>query len=147
MTCKDCVHYEVCKRIDDKMEVKNMSLNETIQEMCRDFKNKSKYIELPCKVGDEIWYIPGYVASPHLLVGTITVIQISSNDYGVRIWQTPYNGYFMGKNFNVNWLTNREKAEQKLKELQNDKERTNISDYINHSADSSKHSIFHKRKC
>lgn len=54
MTCKDCIHYEVCKRIDNKMEVKNMSLNETIQEMCRDFKDKSKYIELPCKVGDSV---------------------------------------------------------------------------------------------
>lgn len=57
MTCKDCVHYDVCKRIDDKMELKNMSLNEAIQEMCRDFKDKSKYIELPCKVGDKVYVI------------------------------------------------------------------------------------------
>lgn len=57
MTCEDCIHYEVCKRIDNKMEVKNMSLNETIQEMCRDFKDKFKYIELTCKVGDEVYVI------------------------------------------------------------------------------------------
>ncbi len=57
MTCKDCIHYDVCKRIDDKMEFKNMSLNETIQEMCKDFKDKSKYIELPCKVGDTVYVI------------------------------------------------------------------------------------------
>lgn len=87
-------------------------------KMFEDKLENSTLIELPCNIGDEIWYIPGYVARPHLLVGTITDIQISSNDYGVRIWQTTYNGYFMGKNFNVNWFTNREKAEQKLKELQ-----------------------------
>lgn len=47
MTCKDCIHYDMCKRIDDKMELKNMSLNETIQEMCGDFKDKSQHIEHP----------------------------------------------------------------------------------------------------
>lgn len=89
-------------------------------KMFEDKLENGTLIELPCKVGDEIWYIPGYVARPNLLVGTITDIQISSNDYGVRIWQTPLNGYFMGRNFNVNWFTDQEKAEQKLKELQND---------------------------
>lgn len=110
MTCKDCIHCDVC-------QYKELPI---IAEQCVDFKDKSKYIELPCKVGDEIWYIPGYVARPNLLVGTITDIQISSNDYGVRIWQTPLNGYFMGRNFNVNWFTDQEKAEQKLKELLGD---------------------------
>lgn len=119
MTCKDCIHYEVCKQKYYHLYESYSVLDaENIESVCKSFKNKSKYIELPCKVGDEIWYIPGYVASPHLLVGTITDIQISSNDYGVRIWQTPYNGYFMGRNFNINWFTDREKAEQKLKELQ-----------------------------
>lgn len=120
MTCKDCVHYDVChSRIAFMMDyddINNTFIND-MEKRCKHFKDKSKYIELPCKVGDEIWYIPGYVASPHLLVGTITDIQISSNDYGVRIWQTPYNGYFMGRNFNVNWFTEREEAERKLKEL------------------------------
>ena len=115
MTCKDCIHYGLCKtKGNAEIFVRG------IENICGYFKNKSKYIELPCKVGDEIWYIPGYVARPNLLVGTITDIQISSNDYGVRIWQTPLNGYFMGRNFNVNWFTDQEKAEQKLKELQND---------------------------
>lgn len=118
MTCeKHCLHWEVCKLTPPEYATAKYYTFCNCAEKCECFKDKSEYIELPCKVGDEIWYIPGYVASPHLLVGTITDIQISSNDYGVRIWQTPYNGYFMGKNFNVNWFTNREKAEQKLKEL------------------------------
>ena len=43
MTCKDCVHYKPCfyANIDN----------------CEYFKDKSKFIELPCKVGDKVWFI------------------------------------------------------------------------------------------
>lgn len=43
MTCKDCVHYKPCfyANIDN----------------CEYFKDKSKFIELPCKVGDKVWCI------------------------------------------------------------------------------------------
>ena len=43
MTCKDCVHYKPCfyANIDN----------------CGMFKDKSKFIELPCKVGDKVWFI------------------------------------------------------------------------------------------
>ena len=40
MTCKDCLHNEMCygTHTDDS-------------PTCCDFKDKSRYIELPCKVG------------------------------------------------------------------------------------------------
>lgn len=43
MTCKDCVHYKPCfyANIDN----------------CGMFKDKSKFIELPCKVGDTVYII------------------------------------------------------------------------------------------
>lgn len=46
MTCKDCIHNEMCfgTHTDDS-------------PTCCDFKDKSRYIELPCKVGDKVWYI------------------------------------------------------------------------------------------
>lgn len=42
MTCKKCIHYDVC--------------GESIFT-CGQFKDKSKFIELPCKVGDEIYVL------------------------------------------------------------------------------------------
>ena len=42
MTCKDCIHYDVC--------------GESIFT-CGQFKEQLKSIELPCKVGDDIYYI------------------------------------------------------------------------------------------
>lgn len=45
-TCKDCVHYEVCKRIDYELEYHNKSIKEAeeLPIKCRFFKNKSDYI-------------------------------------------------------------------------------------------------------
>ena len=46
MTCKDCCHYDVCE-IQNEIPFKK-------SEKCRLFKDKSKFIELPCKVGEAI---------------------------------------------------------------------------------------------
>lgn len=45
MTCKDCIHYDMCERLN---------FSETIDD-CEFFKNKSRFIELPCKVGDTVF--------------------------------------------------------------------------------------------
>lgn len=43
MTCKeDCYHYDVCSKKD---------------KMCKNFKDKSLIIELPCRVGEEIYVL------------------------------------------------------------------------------------------
>lgn len=54
MTCKDCIHCDVCS--DWENICNKMSLFSTIKkEVCKDFKDKSKIIELPCKVGDTVY--------------------------------------------------------------------------------------------
>ena len=52
MTCKDCLHYEVCHN-----NFKNIDLSEemTDEHCCVYFKEKSRCIELPCKVGDTVY--------------------------------------------------------------------------------------------
>lgn len=51
MTCNNCIHYEVCEgwQVDERRE--------TLANGCTDFKDKSKYIELPCKVGDTVYVL------------------------------------------------------------------------------------------
>ena len=46
MTCKDCLHYEVCYYHDF--------------DGCEHFKDKSEWVHLPVKVGDEVWVIDEY---------------------------------------------------------------------------------------
>ena len=43
-TCKDCLHSEICPWDCDSV-------------VCERFKDKSKFIELPCKVGDTAYSI------------------------------------------------------------------------------------------
>ena len=41
MTCKDCLHYEVCYYHDF--------------DGCEYFKDKSEWVHMPCKVGDTVY--------------------------------------------------------------------------------------------
>lgn len=45
--CKNCLHYEVC----------GYALNSKTVYECNYFANKSKVIELPCKVGDVVYKV------------------------------------------------------------------------------------------
>lgn len=53
MTCKDCIHYEVC---GNKLETKEQSRHND-NYICCNFKNKFLFIVLPCKVGDIVYII------------------------------------------------------------------------------------------
>ncbi len=48
-TCKDCVHYEVCFIVE--------SYGEEDNENCRSFKPKSRFVELPCELGQTVYFI------------------------------------------------------------------------------------------
>ena len=43
--CKECLHYEVC----DKQKIINHTISKSV---CKHYKAKSLFVELPCKVGD-----------------------------------------------------------------------------------------------
>lgn len=47
-TCKDCIHYKLCNDSD----LNGVDINVT--EQCEYFKDKTKFIELPCRTGDYI---------------------------------------------------------------------------------------------
>lgn len=52
--CKDCIHEKVCSAL-----IKNglPYLDElSAEKFCLMFKDKSKYIKLPCKAGDTVYY-------------------------------------------------------------------------------------------
>lgn len=49
MTCKDCVHYELCEALE-----KN-GISRIYPSRCGFFKDKTKFVELPCKIGDTVY--------------------------------------------------------------------------------------------
>lgn len=49
-TCKDCLYFPMCKNI----AIGNMTIT---SDACECFSDKSRFVELPCKVGDPVWCI------------------------------------------------------------------------------------------
>lgn len=109
-TCKECIHYEVCR-----------ALCKSKEELmpCVVFKYRSHFVELPCKVGDILYHpvqlrnmiaeykIKSFQIYPHCVwvnwnivdgVATINMSGIYANEIGETVFLT------------------REEAEQALKE-------------------------------
>ena len=55
-TCKDCIHHEVCKYKDEKVSLGTKTC-ELVADDFKCFKDKSRIVELPCKVGDTVYEI------------------------------------------------------------------------------------------
>lgn len=119
MTYKDCIYYELCY---DKGFSYNENLDEPVETICGNFKDKSKYIELPCKVGNMVY---AYCSAVNQIVG-YSVEDVHIDNEKTRYFATAFDVYFneflddmefdedeIGKTV---FLTKSE-AEQKLKEL------------------------------
>lgn len=52
-SCKDCLHYEAC----ESQVPKTFWDSETFYYHCKCFKDRNRFVELPCRVGDTIYEI------------------------------------------------------------------------------------------
>lgn len=55
MTCKNCLGDMFCSKHDKKRRVDKYCAD--ADEVCKHFKDKSCFIELPCKVGDTVYVL------------------------------------------------------------------------------------------
>lgn len=128
MTCKDCIHYEKCYfEALKKSHLTGSDYRKIVcidnQIICKFFKDKSLIIELPCKIGDKVYYIiiKRYVPLTYKIVEA-EVLDYNINEYEIcSVKIRPLNSeYTFGMNIDKIFLT-KEEAEAKLKELNNDK--------------------------
>ena len=94
-TCRDCIHYDVCAI--NGIDVENTTFKKEL--CCGEFKDKSRIIELPCKVGNLVF-------EPYrdfINVYEITTIRLSK--YGLFFNWRLYNS---GVYSNVNGFSERE---------------------------------------
>lgn len=95
-TCKDCIHAEVCPDKDN------------VVRPCYFFKDRSKFVELPCKFSDVIYYFDTsgtiYKTQPFQFIYGGTGLKV---DAGIM-----FDSNLIGKQF---FLT-KEQAEHALKE-------------------------------
>lgn len=50
VNCKECLHLDVCKSRDVFGDM----------SACEHFKDRSRFVELPCKVGDTVFVVNGF---------------------------------------------------------------------------------------
>ncbi|MDE6469746.1 MAG: hypothetical protein K2L19_01815 [Eubacterium sp.] len=124
MTCKDCIHYDVCKYKFHHLNESHYILDsKNIEIVCKSFKDKSKYIELPCKVGDTIYkLLPiidnlGYCTGEYFVCDKYFLEEISIQ-YGADTTYIDNNGNrYLVEDFGKTVFLTKSEAEQKLKEL------------------------------
>ena len=100
-TCKECVHVAVCSYAQN-------SNNEF--EHCANFRDRSRFVELPCFLGDTVYRIKGNTVRKE------RVLRIEICTSGIVL--VDFNGYHIGQGDTIGkyiFLT-REEAEQALKE-------------------------------
>lgn len=57
-TCKDCAHYEACS-FNEKLWMNDSFTHLTPCDSCPAFKDRSRFVELPCKPGDRVYRFCG----------------------------------------------------------------------------------------
>lgn len=115
MTCNDCIHSGICAiqlephYVLDRTQ-KLMRESNNVEHECLSFKDRSRFVELPCKVGDTVYRIKGdTVRKERVLrieICTSGIILVNMNGYHIGYGDT------IGKHI---FLTRKE-AEQALKE-------------------------------
>ena len=116
-TCKECVHVEVCRYYTNELAKANgipLKLEEVELLLgcddCENFKDRSRFVELPCKVGDFVYFIK----ARRVMADIVSKFTIDRR--GVMLQRV--NGYNLGYTDQLGekiFLTH-EEAEQALKE-------------------------------
>jgi hypothetical protein len=57
-TCADCIHEKLCQEFEQALEEDAIGMTwNSSKKACNSFADKSRFIELPCAVGDTV-YVP-----------------------------------------------------------------------------------------
>jgi hypothetical protein len=120
MTCKNCIHCEVC----DYWENETYSIEPEAWDghICKYFKNIINFLELPCKVGQEIFWVTSecddYGVDTFVIYeGKVESFSVQKEglwafcryDNGLTYWHIVVN--YFGKDL----VLTRKEAEEKLK--------------------------------
>lgn len=113
--CKDCLYVEVCREyVMGLATARGVELDATeieqvlVSDDCDNFKDRSRFVELPCNLGDEVFY---FDTAGRIYTSKIT--QFIHGSTGLLLdSDVMFNSNLVGKRF----FFSREAAEQALKE-------------------------------
>lgn len=111
--CENCIHYDVCCKCD---------MYGDCADNCKSFKDKSLFVEYPCKIGDKMYFVCGSNIAEYE-VYKIEYDFVFFRLYGENPNYVIEHREFVGMYPNPSrtlFLT-KEEAERKLKEMENGK--------------------------
>lgn len=129
-TCKDCIHYDLCKNSCGETDIYIPGINDpaftskTVEIDCSVFKDKSRFVELPCNVGDKLYYvIEDYdEEGSNSFVYETKVVYIGFDKDGFYMGiELPIGKFQRGRlKIGVNIFKTYEEAEKKLQEMRHE---------------------------
>ncbi|MGN0444223.1 MAG: hypothetical protein ACI4F5_06385 [Acutalibacteraceae bacterium] len=100
INCKNCIHYDVCL-----LEEGEIFIGAKKNGFCGKHKDKSRYIELPCKVGDMVYCINTFSQNdPRINKCEVDAVHITSGK-NLRGHKKP--SYALVRNINMPSLSSR----------------------------------------
>lgn len=74
--CKDCLHNPVCDllRSNGERDAASFQLSG-----CDHFKDRSRFVEVPCRVGDLVWVLRSYHGVKHPQQGRVSELILTPN--------------------------------------------------------------------
>lgn len=123
-TCRDCIHYDVCednlKYIQERF-LKGLTFGKsefTDGEFCNLFKDKSRIIELPFKVGDTVYTIENNSVKKWYVDSINNIVEYWKRELKSNKNKYKYDFRFAKfDDFGKTVFLTKEEAEAKLKEL------------------------------
>lgn len=107
MTCRDCIYYSGCSGILNDF---GMRLNPA-REVCDRFKDRARFVELPCKVEDIIFCIIHILGETEIVSSKVQRILFTEDDCRLIVQDNNYIGLSINDVGKTIFLT-REEAEQ-----------------------------------
>lgn len=124
MQCKRCYHRYVCDRCERMSEA--VSYN---RGLCIDYKAAASIVDVPCRIGDKVYYIPTHSIDQII---TVTVVAIHLSDEGA-IRRKKHKSHLIGieqnsrtniklnlDDFGILVFTDRKEAEKALRKRKRD---------------------------
>lgn len=114
-SCAECVHVEVCKDYINAV-LGDVDESQMCGDDCEFYKDRSRFVELPCKVGDRVYAaFPKAKAAVEYVIVSIWVEEAGVSVRAVDITFFTF-GFFMAQEFGKKLFFTKEEAEQALKE-------------------------------
>ena len=123
MTCEDCLYYNFCaNQYGDTDYFDDEDIVSDVRQYCNQAEDKTKYIKLPCKVGDTVYFIKSafsYAKAP--MKGTVIGFKTFEKDltltFTVTMQGSLQTRHFTERDLEKTVFITQEEAEQALKEV------------------------------